>query len=331
MADTWAKVAGPLRQRLCVEWNWCKVRQDSRFENDLDLAVVVLGVLADRVLQLPVPAGLPLPPHFVGRKAELRGLRRALRDPHVTAAFVRGIGGMGKSALAAKLIERPGVDLDGLLVIRCHEVDPLDIPAKLASFLAGQGAAGHAEAAGLLLDSTKPPAERARQAAALVRDRRYLFVFDNFESVQNLSPRPSLGKGGVRTLPTLPWKRGGVRTPPGSSLGKGAGSELPPGSSLGKGAGSELPLPSEGRGLGGEVGFPVADETLAGLFDGLLDAQWRSLCLFTGRYRWPALDEHLGRGTALEQHLKELTASQTIMLMDNLPRLRPSRWRPRSP
>ena len=59
-ADTWAKVAGPLRQRLCVEWNWCRVRQDSRFENDLDLAVVVLGVLADRVLQLPVPAELPL-------------------------------------------------------------------------------------------------------------------------------------------------------------------------------------------------------------------------------------------------------------------------------
>ena len=74
--------------------------------------------------------------------------------------------------------------------------------------------------------------------------------------------------------------------------------------------------------MGGEVGFPVADETLAGLFDGLLGAQWRSLCLFTGRYRWPALDKHLGRGTALEQHLKELTASQTIMLMDNLPRLR---------
>ena len=135
-------------------------------------------------------------------------------------------------------------------------------------------------------------------------------MFDNFESVQNLSPHPSPGKGGESELPL------------GSSLGKGAGSELSPGSSLGKGAGSELPLPSEGRGLGGEVGFPVADETLAGLFNGLLDAQWRSLCLFTGRYRWQALDEHLGRSTAMEQHLKELTVHQTIMLMDNLPRLR---------
>jgi tetratricopeptide (TPR) repeat protein len=53
-----------------------------------------------------------------------------------------------------------------------------------------------------------------------------------------------------------------------------------------------------------------------------LGAQGRSLCLFTGRFRWPALDAGLGRGTALELHLPELSASQAIMLMDNLPRLR---------
>ena len=201
-------------------------------------------------------AGLPLPLHFVGRKKELRALRQALRQPGVAAAFVRGIGGMGKSSLAAKLIERPGVDLDGVLVIRCHEVDPLDIPIKLASFWAGQGVAGHAEAANMLLATALPPAERARRAAALIADRRYLFVFDNFESVMDAAT---------------------------------------------------------GR---------VADDTLRGLFDGLLTAAWRSLCLFTGRYPWPALDPHLGRGAAQEHHLHELSASQTIMLMNNLPRLR---------
>lgn len=218
-------------------------------------------------------AGLPLPPYFVGRKAELRALRRALREPQTTAAFVRGIGGMGKSAVAAKLIQRPGVALDGVLVIRCHEVDPLDIPARLASFLAGQGVAGHAEAAALLLDSTAPPAERARQAAAQVAARRYLLVFDNFESVQSEPPSP-FGRGGQ----------------------------------------------------GGEGGA-VADPTLAGLFEGLLAAQWRSLCLFTGRHRWPALDRYLGRGTALELPLNELSDSQAIMLMDNLPRLRKEKLR----
>ncbi len=49
---------------------------------------------------------------------------------------------------------------------------------------------------------------------------------------------------------------------------------------------------------------------------------WRGLCLFTGRYRWRALAEHVGRGTATELHLPELSARQAIMLMNNLPRLR---------
>jgi hypothetical protein len=92
--------------------------------------------------------GLPLPPHFVGRKRELRALRKALRDPNLTAAYVRGIGGMGKSSLAAKLLERPALQFDAPpLVIRCHEVDPFDIPAKIANYLAAQGKASHADAA----------------------------------------------------------------------------------------------------------------------------------------------------------------------------------------
>ena len=127
--------------------------------------------------------GLPLPPHFVGRKPELRALRRALADPNVTAAYVRGIGGMGKSSLAAKFLERPGVPPDGVLVIRCNETAALDIPVKLARWLEAQGVAGHAEAAALLLDSRLDPADRTRQAIARIADRRYLLVFDNFESV----------------------------------------------------------------------------------------------------------------------------------------------------
>ena len=58
--DTWNKVAGPLRQRLCVEWNWCRVRQDARFDDDLALAAAVVGVLASRTLDLPIPADLAL-------------------------------------------------------------------------------------------------------------------------------------------------------------------------------------------------------------------------------------------------------------------------------
>ena len=59
-ADVWAKIAGPVRQRLCVEWDYCQVRQDARWGDDLDLALVVLGVLAERVLNLPYPIDLTL-------------------------------------------------------------------------------------------------------------------------------------------------------------------------------------------------------------------------------------------------------------------------------
>lgn len=54
-ADVWHKLAEPVRQRLCVEWNYCEVRQDARWADDVDLALVVLGVLSRAILNLPIP------------------------------------------------------------------------------------------------------------------------------------------------------------------------------------------------------------------------------------------------------------------------------------
>ncbi|MGD9099367.1 MAG: tetratricopeptide repeat protein, partial [Anaerolineae bacterium] len=126
--------------------------------------------------------GLPLPRVFVGRRASLRQLRRALRQ-RTPALYLRGIGGIGKSALAAKLLDRPGADLDATLVIRCNELPlPTEALGKLASFWSAQGAKGHAQAAALLLDSRQDPTDRARQALQSIADRRYLVVFDNLES-----------------------------------------------------------------------------------------------------------------------------------------------------
>jgi tetratricopeptide (TPR) repeat protein len=136
-----------------------------------------------RVQRLDI-GGLPLPRWFVGRKRELRQIRAALGDRRITAVYIRGIGGIGKSALAAKVLERPGVRVDDALVVKCNEISlPADALGKVASFWQGQGVRGHAEAAGLLLDSAKPMADRARQAGQMVATRRYLLVFDNFESL----------------------------------------------------------------------------------------------------------------------------------------------------
>ena len=59
-SQVWQKIAAPLHKRICDEWNWCVVRQDSRFENDYDLAVAVLTILSTRALHLNADIDLVL-------------------------------------------------------------------------------------------------------------------------------------------------------------------------------------------------------------------------------------------------------------------------------
>ncbi len=140
-----------------------------------------VGAIHESPLQVRDLGGLMLPRIFVGRRKELRSLRRALREH--TPIYVRGIGGIGKTTLIAKLLERPGVDLDGVCVIRCHRLSqPVDALSKIASFWQAQGRANHAEAAALLLDSRHDPTDRAREALQMIGNRRYVIVFDNLES-----------------------------------------------------------------------------------------------------------------------------------------------------
>ena len=54
-AEVWEDIAAPLRQRLCVEWDYCTARQDARLDDDLALALLVLGALTERALHLPFP------------------------------------------------------------------------------------------------------------------------------------------------------------------------------------------------------------------------------------------------------------------------------------
>ncbi len=211
--------------------------------------------------------GLVLPRIFVGRRSEGRRMQRALRE-RLPAIYIRGISGIGKSTLAAKLLDRPGVDLDGTLVIRCNEVSlPADGLTKLASFWQSQGKEGHAEAAALLLASQHDPEERARKALQTIADRRYLIVFDNLES----------------------WL--------------------------------EPPSPSgRDRGRGESIPAHIADDTVRGALRGLLTARSHTTFLFTGRFRWAGF-EALPAQNRLEIHLPELSARQTLLLMNALPRL----------
>ncbi len=126
--------------------------------------------------------GLPLPRIFVGRRAELQSLRHSLRH-RLPIIYLWGATGIGKSTLVAKFIERPGIALDDILVIRCHELQyPTEALGKLANFWRRQGQTGHMEAANLLLNTRHPPTTRARKAVEMTGERRYLIVFDNLDA-----------------------------------------------------------------------------------------------------------------------------------------------------
>ncbi|MFZ5519548.1 MAG: tetratricopeptide repeat protein [Candidatus Zhuqueibacterota bacterium] len=130
---------------------------------------------------LPVVAG------FVGRVKELRRLRETVKHPQQPVIYIWGLGGIGKTSLTAKLIEKLEQEhaIDARRVIRCNEIEPTfaAIAQKVGDFIKLQGMAGHAEAGIMLQDSRYDIETRVSLLNQVIKDRRCLFVFDNFESL----------------------------------------------------------------------------------------------------------------------------------------------------
>ncbi|KPJ65985.1 hypothetical protein AMJ44_09145 [candidate division WOR-1 bacterium DG_54_3] len=130
--------------------------------------------------------GLPIVRGFVGRKKEIRDIRQAINQPHIPAVYVYGLGGVGKTALAAKIIERVQWDksVDAFCVIRCDKIEPTfaNVVEKLANFVSYQGKEGHARGGQALKESRMPIEDRVSFFNSAIKDHRYLFIFDNLES-----------------------------------------------------------------------------------------------------------------------------------------------------
>ena len=47
-----------LRQRVCAEWKWCDRRQDARFDDPVNIATLLVTLLAPDALRWQVPAAL---------------------------------------------------------------------------------------------------------------------------------------------------------------------------------------------------------------------------------------------------------------------------------
>jgi tetratricopeptide (TPR) repeat protein len=131
--------------------------------------------------------GLPIVRGFVGRKKEIRDIRQAINQPQMPAVYIYGLGGVGKTALTAKVIEKVKQDksVEAVCVIRCDKIEPTfaNVIEKVANFISFQGKEGHARVGQLLKESSIAIDERVSLLNNAIKDYRYLFIFDNFESL----------------------------------------------------------------------------------------------------------------------------------------------------
>ena len=131
--------------------------------------------------------GLPVVRGFVGRKDEITDIRQAINQPQMPAVYIYGLGGVGKTALTAKIIEKVKQDksVEAVCVIRCDKIEPTfaNVIEKVANFISFQGKEGHARAGQLLKESSIAIDERVSLLNNAIKDHHYLFTFDNFESL----------------------------------------------------------------------------------------------------------------------------------------------------
>jgi tetratricopeptide (TPR) repeat protein len=145
--------------------------------------------------------GLQLPRGFVGRKKEIREIKRAIEDRRRPFIYIWGIGGVGKTALAAKVLEKVGDKVEGYVVIECNKesIGIGEILQKLHSFFIGRGTEGSTSLGNTLLYSTIPIEDRVNIMAQSTANNRYLFVFDNFEYLLT-ADRKSIADENLKTF-----------------------------------------------------------------------------------------------------------------------------------
>lgn len=144
----------------------------------------------------PITSQFPIPfqaiadvPFFVGRSVELEELKRTLLNEKRTAICgIRGMGGVGKTTLAAHLAYQLREKFpDGVLWAHLSASDPLSI---LGTF---------AEAYGRDVSQHKDLASRSSVVRNILAEKRALIILDNAENstqVRALLP-PSIGSNAV--------------------------------------------------------------------------------------------------------------------------------------
>ncbi|MBV9379353.1 MAG: tetratricopeptide repeat protein [Streptosporangiaceae bacterium] len=121
---------------------------------------------------------------FVGRRAELRALSRALNGDDA-GVLLHGIGGIGKSTLAGELLRRHGHG--GLIVSQISQTSPDQILDALGLTLLGvAGDKNTRNLASSLRQPSAPWSDRLALLRPLLAREPVLLLLDNFED--NLTP-----------------------------------------------------------------------------------------------------------------------------------------------
>ncbi|WP_078632393.1 TIR domain-containing protein [Streptomyces resistomycificus] len=146
---------------------------------------------------------------FVGRRTELRHLLAALRDPQTAGVLVHGIGGVGKSTLAAELLHHYGTHNRLIVPVSATTTRTVDavlqaLRLRLSTYCSTEGLPENdplRRAAVELTDARAPWQERWELIRQIVLPRlQAVLIVDNAEDL--LTPTPS--GDGRQPLPLHP-------------------------------------------------------------------------------------------------------------------------------
>ncbi len=132
-----------------------------------------------------------VPPHFVGRAATIHHLKEYLSAKNSVIIALVGMGGIGKSTLAAEVaLQLRDQFRDGILWGNPHTSDP-------AAILESWGRAYHHDFSGMAnLDS------RVTAVRSMLADKESLLLLDNVESVASVRPLLQAGSQGAILITT---------------------------------------------------------------------------------------------------------------------------------
>jgi hypothetical protein len=160
------------------------------FLSDPDCLQVDTDAVKRRIAQTPLDlSGVSTVKNFVGRNAALRTLQTNL-DPDQgswRAAIVHGMGGMGKTVLAARLAQRMAPRMDGVSSMRMTPTTSAqNVLDHLAAFLLVNNARFDHPAIQPFNQANSQPLPlltKAELLAGILRDLRLLIIFDNCEDI----------------------------------------------------------------------------------------------------------------------------------------------------